>query len=474
MKNLSIMKPVAMLAALMVLASSAWALDLPVKRVKGKQYYYHKVKKGESLYGISKQLDIPVDQIIKENPGVADGVKKGDLLVFPFDEYYTEEVQVEETFADTLAAEPVQVEPAAPVVALMLPFGLNVDKESRHNTLALDFYKGVLIAADSLSSRAGKVDIVVHDTDGLSSEELAALVSSDSMLCRASVIVAPDNEAALAAIAGAASATGAYVLNVFNTRDSAYTTTPRLMQANLPQKQMYTLAVDAMMADFEGFRPVILRNKAGRNDREAFTAYLTERYRTAGVEPILIEYDTNLVSADIEHLTTADGEKYLMVPSDGSVTEFNRFAYVLRTFRDRVKADSASGADVEVFGYPDWTAFRGEALDLLHRLGATVYSRFFDDFNGFSARTIDEDFRRWFGTPMVESVPVYGILGYDTASYLIRNIRTHSGVFDPAPAVPFSGIQSTFDFVSAGEGYVNNSLYIITFGAGGRLSARIQ
>ena len=33
------------LTAFIMLAGQAWALDLPVKRIKGKQYYYHKVKK---------------------------------------------------------------------------------------------------------------------------------------------------------------------------------------------------------------------------------------------------------------------------------------------------------------------------------------------------------------------------------------------------------------------------------------------
>ena len=46
------------LTAFIMLAGQAWALDLPVKRIKGKQYYYHKVKKGESLYGVSKHLGI--------------------------------------------------------------------------------------------------------------------------------------------------------------------------------------------------------------------------------------------------------------------------------------------------------------------------------------------------------------------------------------------------------------------------------
>ncbi len=475
----------AVLTALLVLAGSAWALDLPVKSVKGKQYYYHKVKKGESLYGISRQLDIPVDKIIEDNPEAAGGIRKGDILVFPYEEYQT---PVEKAEADTIKADTAVMDSvkARPIIGVLLPFGLEAEEPARRNNIALDFYKGVLIAADSLSKRAGEIEIVTHDTEGLAPDALRDMISRDSLLRHASVIIGPDDEASIAAIAEAAATGSTYVLNIFNTRDSSYTDTPRLMQANLPQKQMYTLAVDAIMADFDGFRPVILRNKAGHNDREAFTTYLTGRYLSEGIEPVTIEYETNLLLSDLETLPVAYGEKYIIVPSDGSVGEFNRFAYALRTFRDRIKEEAFATADVdstaterkiaeiEVFGYPDWTAFRGDALDMLHRLNATVYSRFLDNTNGFNARNIDSDFKRWYGTPMMESVPVYGILGFDTASYLIRNLRAHDGTFEPLDAVPFSGIQSTFDFISAGEGFVNNSLYIITYQTGGRLSAHVQ
>ena len=51
-----ILKIVTIITAGLVLALGVSAYDLPVKRVKGKEYYYYKVKKGESLYGISKKL----------------------------------------------------------------------------------------------------------------------------------------------------------------------------------------------------------------------------------------------------------------------------------------------------------------------------------------------------------------------------------------------------------------------------------
>lgn len=486
MKRISLRHLLSAVCVLLIAAGQALALDLPVKRVKGKQYYYHKVKKGESLYGISHKIGISIEDIVRNNPSAADGVKKGDMLVFPFDEYSTETSAepeqataampgaVDTAIVDTAIVDDVRE--TNPTIALLLPFGADKSEPSRLNKLSVDFYKGVLIAADSLSSRPGKVDIVVRDTEGMTADGVRGLISGDSAVSRATVIIAPEDESMLHAIAEAAAKNRSYVLNTLNTRDSLYTENACLLQANVPQRRMYELAVDGLMHSYPGYVPVILQSDGGRNEREAFTAYLAERYRAAGTEPVTITYKSSLMLSQLDALPVGNGQKYVFVPSSASLPEFNKFAYVVMTFRDRLIAE-ANGSDsacAEIFGYPDWTAFRGDVLDTLHRLNATVYSRFFDDFNGFSARTIASDFRRWYGESYIESIPTYGLLGYDCACYIIKNIRNNDGRFDPLSPVSFSGVQSTFDFTRSGEGYVNNAIYIITYLPGGRVSAYVQ
>ena len=70
-------------------ALSVMALDLPVKTLNGTKYYYYKVKKNESVYGLSKKLGMSRDEIVRHNPAAADGIKKGMTLYFPYDEYAT-------------------------------------------------------------------------------------------------------------------------------------------------------------------------------------------------------------------------------------------------------------------------------------------------------------------------------------------------------------------------------------------------
>lgn len=459
------------------------ALDLPIKTVKGTEVYYYKVSNNESVYGISKKLGISREDIVRHNPSVADGVKRGMMLYFPVAEFKSvgntatestpapaEEIIIEEAeVVDSVAA----IADNKPSIALLLPFGLNSTEPTRENRFALDFYKGFLIGVDSICNQSDELQIYTFDTADPSMSVNDIL--SQQAVKDATVVVVPDAKW-LAAAAESNEPGGGYLLNVFAIQDSLYLSNAEVIQANIPQKNMYKLAADALLNEYEGFKPVILRNKDGRNEKEGFVNYVCERYRSAGTEPIVIEYNGNLMIADVETLPTENDERYIIIPSSGSLTEFNRFAYVIKSLRDTLNAtddtaDGETGSRLEIFGYPDWTAFRGDALDTLHKLNATVYSRFNATYNNIEAQNIENSFMRWYGTEIIESIPCQAILGFDTACMLIRNIRINNGVFNPIYPQQYDGVQSTFDFEKTDEGYFNASLYIINYRPGGQISA---
>ena len=487
---------IAMLFAAVALVCSAGVADLPVKKLNGQKYYYYKVKKNESLYGISKHLGITRDEIVSHNPASESGVKKGMVLYFPYDVYTPADETPATPAVGAVCSDDQPQQTAATVdenkpatVALMLPFGLDKEEKSKRNDLALDFYKGFLIAADTLAATSGTVEIVAVDTD----TDIAALRRkiSEIHLPHAAVAVAPDDAAILSLLADSAVTGDAFVLNTFIVADSLYRTNEAVMQANTPQHVMYESAADAFMNFYADCQPVFLRSENGRNEKEPFTAYLASRLREKGIEPLTVTYDGTLLSADFEPVLADLSHDYVVVPSSGSLVEFNKFAYVIHAFRQKLDAqynqaladmpDTPVNDDIDyepaaphrcrlaVFGYPDWTAFRGDARDLLHKLGARIYSRFYDNFNGTQARNIDAAFEHWFGTQITESIPSYALLGFDTGCYILESLKLGHGKFSPS-ALTTSGVQSTFNFTRCGDaGYYNHAIYIITYNADGTL-----
>ncbi|MCH5221484.1 MAG: LysM peptidoglycan-binding domain-containing protein [Muribaculaceae bacterium] len=464
---------------------AAAALDLPVKTVNGKQYFYHKVKKGESLYGISKSLGISIEDITINNPSAANGIKKGDLLVFPFEDYAQPDVDDVAVQEDDIAFEAsdsaaADFNPKKPAIAVLMPFGLDKAEQNRQNQLAIDFYKGMMIAANEARNLSCNIEIVARDIDALSTDAIRYIMLNDSAVANASVIIAPDDDSAIKTIAQAAKENASFVFNTLNTRDASFEDNAYVFQANIQPRRMYELAVDALLAKYSDFHPVILRSDDGKNEKESFIEYLSERYAQLGIEPTIIKYHAHLLMSDLEKLQNTENGKFVVIPSSGSLAEFNKFAYTFKSFRDKQKAlalepDSyETPVEIEIFGYPDWTAFRGDALDTLHRIGATVYSRFLDDSEASDTKAFVAEFKKWYGASYIESIPAYGPLGYDTASFLLKAISDNDGVFDPDLLDSFSGVQSAFNFVKAANGFVNDSVYIIDYLPGNSISARIQ
>lgn len=60
------------------------SLKIPLKgKIDAPEFIAHKVQKGETLYAISKQYNVSVEEIQKLNPFVEKGIKKGDVLKIP-------------------------------------------------------------------------------------------------------------------------------------------------------------------------------------------------------------------------------------------------------------------------------------------------------------------------------------------------------------------------------------------------------
>lgn len=530
------------LSGLLALASlAAQALELPVKSINGRKYYFYEVKSGDTVFSIARSLGISRDDIIRYNPAANDRLRSGTTLYFPFEELapqgatsISHEVQRNETLfglahrygttpdeivalnpalkdrglrhgetivipvaaqgdyssqpasspnetplfvtqveevegvegvekvervegverveaADTLAGVQ-QPESRAATIAVVLPFALAEETPGKHAQLFTDFYKGMLVAAEEMSASGRPVSILCYDSSDF---------RIDDSLREASVIIAPEDSVQMAALAAAVAEKDAYVLNIFNLRDHSFASTPSLIQANIPQQAMYAKAYRGMRERYGDTRPVILRNSTGRNEKQAFTDYIREQYLADGIAPVEIGYTGTLRSSDLDILDAS--QRYVIVPSSGTLSEFNRMSHALKAY-----IEDESTASVQLFGYPDWTAFRNDARDMLHTLGATIYSRVFLDPESLSAGRFNEAFIAAYGNPPMEVVPNQGALGYDVALMLIENLRANGGIFTPEGAGLWRGIQSAFNFTTDGSGEgsgpVNDALYIISFG----------
>lgn len=583
-----------------LIALSASALDLPTKIVKGKEYYVytvrkgdtmfslsrrlgvsagqirsamptsdgvlkadtellfpveggldtftHKVEKGETLFGISHKYNVSVDELIDLNPQCEGVIKAGQVITIPvkkgnealmasYGQSSTPEpeaasiekaredkgpetgsagiipavkntaekvadkseqiaqatvdrtekiagkvaVAVEKTadnvtqvltgkekedYKDDQVAETeknaITSEPGNYNVAVLLPFILDDANLTEQTRLNDDFFKGFLLAADTLSHQGQTIDIQVYDTRN----DLTGLrgIMGKTEMGKADVIIAPGDASQMEIILEMAPR-GSYVLNPFLIKDKSYITNHKSVQLNLPSETMYELASDAVLDLFDDFQPVILENRKGKTEKADFVDYLSGRFNEKGVTPLRLGYESRLTAERLSEFVDSIGaeRQIVFIPMSGTLTEFNTFSHAVKDVREK----AVNPMDLSLFGYPDWTAFRGDSEDMLHKLNATVYSRFFYDSKSEDTNGVASAFRRWYGDKMIETVPNQAILGYDIGKYVIDNMRRNNGRFIPA-GNPFEGIQSSFDLIkpagtTENSGYVNNAIYIIRF-----------
>lgn len=556
-------------------ATGAQALDLPVKTINGRQYYYYAVRRGETLLEVARRLGVSRDDIVRYNTSAADALRQGTTLYLPVDEFSrvespraaaeapaaaagrttrpmayrvergetlfgvchrfgvtTEAVvalnpsadqgiragqiltipagarldgQVPVTPAPPVATaddaddelEPVDpaavsgerslrpvagpsvaVAPEAPEadtvrasVAVMLPLMLGGDAQAKQARSATEFVKGFMLALDEGRTDAWPMDVRIYDTAGRP-DTVAALLARPEC-ADFSLIVSPDDAATFSAIVNAPdSPADAWLLNLMAVQDTSYMTDSRVMQYNVPHNVMYAEAAESLMSTFDGYTPVFLIAKGGKSEKLPLTDYLRSQYAELGIEPIDMVFEGMLSAQELESLSPEG--RYVFIPASGSLTEFNKFARTLLTYKE----NAADPAQVALFGYPDWTTFRNDALENLHKLGAVIYSRFYADAGDERVKAFAAKFAETYGAPMLELVPSQAMLGYDTACYIMANIKANRGDFYAEWSEPYRGLQSTFMFTDAEsdhelDGTANSAVYIITFLPGDEVSVQV-
>ncbi|MCM1111252.1 MAG: LysM peptidoglycan-binding domain-containing protein [Clostridium sp.] len=443
-------------------------------------YREYTVREKETFYSIARANGLTIDQLEAANPDVG-VLHTGDIIRIPvnrepLDPETTEYAGVTDRNPDS-ASGPSDIREENPSdntpglfrrntvdIAVVLPLMHTTDPQPKQAQLHTEFLKGLLIAADSLRNSGATINLAVFDTYG-STDTIQALIDSDR-LAGSKVIIAPDSETHLSILADYARRSGSYVFNPFVVRDETWMSNPALMQANIPQQMMYDKAIEGLITRYAHFRPVFISREDSPNDKEAFVAALKKRLDETGIEYLDINFAGSKLGRDELNALPSD-KPLLFIPTSGRQAEANRIFPVLVDFKN-------DGNDVMVFGYPEWTTFRGETLDNMSALNTIVYSRFFMTPDDSEASLLDGRFVYWFGAPMNNVLPRQGLLGFDSGMYLIRTLSDNGGDFSVATPVS-EGIQNSFHFVvpDGSLGLVNDALYLINYRPGGAVDSTL-
>lgn len=137
------------------------------------QFDFYEVQPKEGFYRLKVKLGLTEEEIVALNPYAKDGLKEGMILKIPRE--VSEAISMN---ANKINLENTIVNKQKKKVVVFLPFQLpeiakdsidsqkDILKKNRTLRIALDFYSGVLMAADFAKDKGISIDLKVYDSEG--------------------------------------------------------------------------------------------------------------------------------------------------------------------------------------------------------------------------------------------------------------------------------------------------------------------
>lgn len=441
----------------------------------GRRNYKYEVKRGETYASIATDNGISEAELKAANPDLKK-VKKGKTIILP--KPYTEQVTgdmatipVEELRAyyqpriqdlyKNLVAKRLENEVN---IALVLPFQLHKSAPPKQAYLYTDYYKGFLLAMDSVSRITNRhINIKVYDTQhNLNvTDSILALPELKSM----NMIIAPSEPQQLARINAFGKANGVPVMNCFTTKNEDYLDNPYVYQVNTPTNEMMHDVMKWFDEQFKGYNVVFL-NASSESDKEMFEHMRThinrKKYPTA-----TINVSGDLTYNDISNQMNP-GSKYVFIPSSGDKALVKKYIKALKQVKNE-----RFDCDLSLIAYPEYVLYLKDYQTDLQDVDTYMFTRFFNA-KGFRTRDLEAAYKTNFGGEPLSAVPNMAIYGYDTGMYLLKSLGVDGIIDEETPL--YKGIQTSFRWERGDNwrGYTNQAIEVVHFSTDHQITVHVK
>lgn len=417
-------------------------------------YFQHKVEKEESVFTILQKYDITLNELIKHNPELENGLTPGMTLKIPMAEgnNVEEEIQAATQTTSSSASEDKEIN-----IALMMP--LFLDQPNSHKgerSVAQDFYMGAQVALDELIKSGKKINVTVVDVDG--NAAIDDYLASDDF-SKTDAVIGPFFREKIVHLARATEQTQIPIFSplisnqALHSFENVYMASPR-------NEYSADLIVDEMAKKYKNLPVKIVTTSKEMELAKYVKNQFLKRYPNAVVSITQNPSDITLV----EHKTTntlEDGTTEEKVSYDPIlavlVTENNN---VGKQFVDVIKtqnADSITG--FSVFFVPALDVFdtaNVETINALKKIGF-VYtaSRMVNTF-GANEKRIIANFKDKFCTQPKK----YMAIGYDVVFDVIDRMDKNGKIEESDLETSKTRLSSKFGYNTVKEGQAKENIQI--------------
>ncbi len=437
----------------------------------------HVVLPHETLYAISKRYMVSMQSIKELNNLVSNAVKQGDTLLIKVKNvnYTISENPLDDTIQVVLVDTNLYKKDVYKV-ALFLPLLLDANKSymnkplqpgqvaSLHPTtqIAVDFYHGFLLAADSLTKAGLNVELYVYDTKK-DTNEIAKIINKPEFK-DIDIIFGPLLPHTINYVSDYCKKSKTKMVIPFNSSTSILYQNPSIYKATASNLTLIKGMVDYIVENHSHHYITIV--KPTSKDDLPLYELARERFNTK------ITLHNNALNSNIIELSLGssggremnlklrkDTVNVVIVPS----TDLKFVAGVFTRLNNILNINTyAKNMKIIVFGLEDWNKFSD--LDLAHkmRLHQHYASYRYLDYDAYEAKKMFLSFRHKFST----DPDVYGVQGFDVGFYFLSTLYLYGVNFDNyIEKYQIKTVQNEFYFPQNAEnnGKENHHVYIIEY-----------
>ncbi|MCC6601127.1 MAG: LysM peptidoglycan-binding domain-containing protein [Crocinitomicaceae bacterium] len=434
-------------------------LKIPYKQKKSdapvviavSQNVKHIIQPGETLFSISKLYNVPVDAILRANAGMNESLKAGQEIFIPTVSESEKIVVEDHPIPDQKVAIYGPLMKDSYRIALMLPFfsqyadtSVLSEREIRQREVAIDIYRGAMMAKDSLEQSGLNASLYIYDVQDDKSGMLSLLGNPD--LNNSDLIIGPLFREPFSAVASWGRKSGAHIVCPVPISNRVLLSANNVSKA-YPGEATQWESFGNFVAKHYPSANVITVNTSDLDDIKLLNAFNLAFIKMRGDSAKEFKA-INGSATGISKLLVEGKTNVLIVPSNDRLLITTLFKNI-------------SGDNIIVYGTEDWenlSLIETEARNEFHLHYPKVI---FLDYSDSEDQGWIEAYRRKFKAEPTD----FSVLGYDIMQYYGTGLRkfgrdfpNHFSEIDQKQLVG-----SSFDYFKTGNesGFENRHIFVL-------------
>ena len=423
----------------------------------------HKVKRHETVFGIARNYDITIDELLDANPEMREKgyeLKKGDQIFIPYSK--NSKPAVQSKTEHTKQKEVAPAGPGAVRVGVMLPF---LDHSSE-GTRMVEYYRGVRAALDTLSKEGIKTEVNLWNIN--KDSVLTKVLAHNPSIAKQNIILGPLYTSQVHTLAEFCRKNNVALVMPFSIDADDATTNPNVFQIYQSDSQLAGRSIGAFIERFATtHRPIFVNTNTPQDGKYAFTKALRETLQSRGIKEELTDINTPLREF-AKHFSQTQPNVIILTSAAYKPLE--------RLFEKLVSLKKIDPSlIISTYGYNEWFIYQPNLEKDYFKYNVHIPTTYYFSRTSDRVEDFERDYKNRYGQGMnPDCLPRMALLGYDHTMYFVRGMSKYgrSYVGNEKQNTGFKPLQSRLEFKRLGKGgYQNTNFQIIRFKTDGTMDS---